>query len=268
MDGHGDRMKGYEASLDLRLDPFLPIYARIDGRSFSRFTRGMKRPFDPAMSDAMIHTTAGLVEKTHARIAYTQSDEISLVFLAVKPDADVLFGGRALKLTSVLASLATALFTARINADAALRPYSNRLPHFDCRVCQIPTQTEAANMFVWRYKDARKNAISMTAQSVFSHKQLHGKNGGEMLEMLRGDGIEFDTYPRFFMHGTFVRRSVVMRELTVAELSHIPEKHRPSGPVERSGTVTLAFDFLACTNREAFIFDGAEAALANQHGET
>ena len=50
----GDRMKAYEAvETDRILDASLPIYARIDGRSFSAFTRGMQRPFDERMTGAM-----------------------------------------------------------------------------------------------------------------------------------------------------------------------------------------------------------------------
>lgn len=254
-DNHGDRMKAYEATTDIRLDVHLPIYARIDGRSFSRFTRGMNRPYDPDMSAAMIAVTEGLVEKTHARIGYTQSDEISLVFLADCPDADVLFNGRTLKLASVLASLAASLFMRHIMSHDYFEPYRDRVPHFDCRICQLPDETEAANMFVWRYKDARKNAVQSAAHAIFSTKQLHGKHGGEMLAMLAERGINFEDNPDFFKHGTFVRRRTVWRELTDAERLLIPEKHRPIGPVERSETKPVApIDFLACQDREAFIF--------------
>ena len=37
--------------------PLLPVMARIDGRAFHSFTRGMRRPFDPDCAAAMIDTT-------------------------------------------------------------------------------------------------------------------------------------------------------------------------------------------------------------------
>jgi len=50
-DDFGNRMKDYETvETSRRFMPLLPIYARIDGRCFSDFTRGMERPFDNAMS--------------------------------------------------------------------------------------------------------------------------------------------------------------------------------------------------------------------------
>ena len=258
-DDFGARMKAYEAIETARkLDPLLPVYARIDGRAFSTFTRGMEQPFDRRLTTAMVETTKHLVHETHARIGYTQSDEINLVWFAEDEKSDIFFSGKVQKMVSVLASMAAAKFATAISLT-----WQERLPHFDARVFQLPNKIEAANIFLWRAMDARKNAISMSAQAAFSHKQLHGKHGGEMLIMLRERGIEFDDYPEFFKNGTFVRRRTVMRDLTVEEMARIPEQHRPTGPIQRSETVPVPCpDFLACTNREAFVFDGADAECA------
>lgn len=257
-DDLGDRMKAYEAATEgARLDVTLPIYARLDGRSFSRFTKGMSRPYDNRFSEAMIETMSGLVDKTHARIGYTQSDEISLVYQAETADSDIIFGGQTQKLVSVLASLCTALFAVALDrAFERSVSFADKLPHFDCRVCQMPSRAEAANMFLWRWKDATKNAIQMVAQSAFSPKQLHGKRGGEMIEMLRQDiGIEFDEFPAFFRRGTFARRVVELRDLSADELARIPEKHRPIGPVQRHRIDSFEVeDFFGLADREAFIF--------------
>lgn len=66
-DDLGDRMKMYEGmEASRRLMPLLPALARIDGRAFHRFTRGMQRPFDARFSAAMVDTTAALVRDTGA----------------------------------------------------------------------------------------------------------------------------------------------------------------------------------------------------------
>lgn len=257
IDSLGDRMKAYEeAGKGARLDVTLPVYARIDGRSFSKFTRGMSRPFDSRFSEAMIATMSGLVDKTHARIGYTQSDEISLVYVAESAESDIIFNGRTQKLVSVLASLTTALFAQALdNAFEDRASHTDRLPHFDCRVCQLPSRAEAANMFLWRWKDATKNAIQMVAQENFSPKQLHGKHGGEMVAMLREKGIEFDALPAFFRRGTFARRVTELRALTADELARIPERHRPKEPVERHRIDSFQVeDFFGMDDRESFIF--------------
>lgn len=221
-DEFGMRMKSYESvETHRRLDPQLPIYARIDGRRFSKFTQGMRRPYDPEMTQAMVEVTRYLVKETNARIGYTQSDEISLTWLAENPETEALFGGKVQKLVSVLAAMATAKF-----ARVCPFGYSHRLPHFDCRVFQLPSRDEAANAFLWRAMDARKNAIQMTAQHFLSHKALYGKGQSETMAMLAARDVHFESYPEAFKRGTFVRRHVVRRHLTENERARIPEHHK------------------------------------------
>jgi tRNA(His) guanylyltransferase len=270
-DDLGDRMKAYEAvETDRLLDPHLPIYARIDGRSFSAFTRGMERPFDARMTAAMVATTKHLVEDTLPRIAYTQSDEISLVWLS-GGDAQPLFGGKVHKLTSVLASLAAAAFQLEIRrafgADADR--LANRLPHFDARVCQLPSKIEAANAILWRALDARKNAVSMATRAHFSAKAMHGKNQSDMRAMLHGAGVEFEDYPNAFKRGTFLRRVLIERGLTDAELARIPEAHRPAPGTMVTRSAVQEVDmppFNTVTNRVEVIFDRAEPVVVEGRG--
>lgn len=257
-DDFGNRMKAYEAVETARkLDVHMPIYARIDGRAFSSFTRGMDRPFDARMTDAMIETTKYLVHASHARLGYTQSDEISLVWLADEPQSDVFFSGKVQKICSVLASMAAAKFAVLIPAE-----FTDRLPHFDCRVFQLPSKDEAANVFLWRAMDARKNAVSMVAQSLFSPKQLHGKDQKVMLAMIADRGVDFGNIPVCYRRGSFVRREVVRRDLTSEELARIPEAHRPAAPVMRSDYPVIEMPpFNEVANRVAVIFDGEQPEL-------
>lgn len=273
-DSLGDRMKYLESrETERRFLPMLPICARIDGRGFSNFTRGLKRPYDEALSATMIDATKVLVDETHARIGYTQSDEISLVFLAEDRDSDIFFSGKVLKMASVLASLtATAFVRAMIkHFPHDWQTMLERLPHFDARVWQVPTKAEAANVFLWRNLDATKNATSMAARAFYSHSALHGKNREQMNEMLFAKGVNFDYYPEFFKRGTFVRRVTRQRTLTEAELARIPEKHRPPPDTlfTRSKVRTLSVPaFSKVVNRVEFIFDGAEPVLATEQMAT
>ena len=269
-DNFGDRMKAYEAAEAERyFMPLLPIYARIDGRCFSGFTHDLERPFDPRITRGMIETTKFLVEETQARIGYTQSDEISLVWQQDRYDSEVFFTGKIHKLTSVLASLASVKFNHVCLANETLRERTRKvMPVFDCRLFQLPNRTEAANAILWREKDATKNAISMAARSFYSHKELHGKSASEMQEMIFQKGQNFNDYPAFFKRGTFVRRITEQRAFTPEELSRIPEKHRP-GPeslVTRSRVVELEMPiFSKVLNREAVIFDGVAPVVDGPH---
>jgi tRNA(His) 5'-end guanylyltransferase len=99
----GDRIKGYEAREgDRRAMRGLPVVARLDGRAFSRFTRGMARPFDQDFADLMVETTKYLVEQTQAAVGYTQSDEISLVIDPFRaPDAAEVLRALELRLVAL-----------------------------------------------------------------------------------------------------------------------------------------------------------------------
>jgi tRNA(His) guanylyltransferase len=266
-DEFGERMKAYEFQETARvLNKSLPIYVRIDGRSFSKFTKNMHRPYDIRMSSSMINTTKRLVKETNALMGYTQSDEISLVYLWDKPETDVFFGGKVQKLTSILASMTTAIFNRELLYNFGEfndgRDLLDKIPHFDARVFNLPSKTEAANAFLWRAMDARKNAISMAAFSMFSPKQLHGKDQVDMKLMMLDKGIDFEChYPDFFKKGSFVRK--VTREIPrpFDEIEKIPEAIRPTLPefVKRSFVEVIPMpEFNKVQNRVSVIFDGAE----------
>lgn len=255
----GDRMKAHEAvETHRQFDPTRPVYARIDGRSFSKFTKNMERPFDLRMTSAMIDVTAYLVEQTHAAIGYVQSDEISLLWADQRANNGLFFAGKVQKSCSVLASMAAARFA------VALQDHFGSLgracPHFDCRVIQMPDRTEAANMLLWRALDARKNAVSMLARHHFSHGQLQNQGQADMLAMLAGLGVTMDQQPVAFARGTYLQRVTEDRLLTPEELESIPAKHRPDPtvPVARSRIQSIAMPpFISVSNRAEVIFDGA-----------
>lgn len=208
----GDRIKEYEREETAsRFMPNLPIYVRIDGRSFSNFTRTMKKPYDEKMSRIMQEVTKFLVKECSAKIGYTQSDEISLLFYAEEENSSVFFDGKKQKMVSVLSGLASAKFI-----ELALQEFpeqcAKRIPSFDCRVFAVPNKTEAMNCFLWRVQDAVKNSISMAAFSVYPHKELHGKNQHDQLGMLIEKGINWNYYPKYFKEGSFFQRVVYERE--------------------------------------------------------
>lgn len=253
----GDRMKIYEGIEANRiLIPGLPICVRVDGRAFHTFTKGMQRPYDITMSNAMIETMKYLVEETDARIGFVQSDEISLVLSDVK---EPLFGGRVSKLTSVIASIATAKFNIEIHKFFPDKPMAT----FDCRVWSIPNRTEAANTILWREFDATKNSISMAARTYYSHKQLLGKNSSQMQDMLMEKGVNWNNYPVFFKRGTYARRVSVSRKFLPEELENLPAMHeaRKNPDMEFTRNSIEIIDmpiFSKVVNREDVIFEGAE----------
>ncbi len=264
-DDFGDRMKMYEqVEAGRRLMPLLPVVARLDGKSFHTWTADLTRPYDVRLINLMQELTQFLVDKTGARIGYTQSDEISLVFYSDSTDSQIFFDGKIQKINSVLASMASAYFNC--HAVKAFSPVVKPLAFFDCRVWNVPNKHEAANAILWREQDASKNSVSMLARHYFSHKELHGKSGPEMQEMLfQKHSINWNVCPSFFKRGSFYSRRKILKELTGPELLKIPEEHRPAPGEKVERTIVQHIDmpkFSTVINRVEVIFDGKDPEVA------
>lgn len=262
----GDRMKQYEGlEAGRKFLPRLPICARLDGKGFSKWTRGLARPYDPRLSDLMVHVTTRLVQHTQAVIGYTQSDEISLVFYSPEPKAQVFFDGRVQKMTSVLAAMATAWFNAELAERIPER--ADRPALFDCRTWAVPTREEAANALLWRERDATKNSISMAARHYYPHRDLMHQRRDALHELLHAQGVNWNDYPPFFKRGVFVQRRIHRRRFEAHELEALPPKHAarqdPDLIIERAVVEPLDMPpFGKVTNRVEVIFEAAAPTVA------
>lgn len=173
-------MKTYEAVTRDHLVRRMPVILRLDGKAFHTLTRKMKKPFDLDFMAAMQATALSVVkEAQNAQLAYTQSDEISILLVDyAKLDTEAWFDNNIQKLVSVSASIATATFNWEV---AKLWPGTRGF--FDCRAFNVPRE-DVANYFVWRQKDAIRNSIQSVAQANFSQKRLTGLNCDQLQELL------------------------------------------------------------------------------------
>lgn len=188
-DEFGARMKTYEQPTRQVLPPRTYTILRVDGRAFHTYLRNAEKPFDPRVIEAMDKTAQALCgEISGARFAYTQSDEISVLLTDLEPRTGPWFGGVVQKMASVAASIATATFNRYY--DRVVPPAHDGWPlfskyaTFDGRVYTIPSRIEVANYFLWRQKDAIRNAVSMAAQAYVPHQDLQGMNVAAMQELL------------------------------------------------------------------------------------
>ena len=261
MEAHLDeRMKLYEDIEAKRiLIPKLPICIRIDGKGFSKFTKGMTHPFDKNFTDSMIETTKFLIDETDAIIGYTQSDEISLILSDIK---EPFYKGRVSKLNSVIASMATAKFNELIHKYYPEKP----LAFFDCRAWNVPNRDEAANTLLWRFLDCIKNSISMACYGLYNQEELYYKNSNEKIKMLLDKGIDWNKYPSCFIYGTFIRKEATQKKFTPEEIELLPPKHNakknPDILVSRNVLQILDFKmFNKFVNRTEVIFENAKPIM-------
>lgn len=212
LDALGDRMKAYERQeTELRFMPNTWLYVRIDGRSFSKFTKGLARPYDARLSQLMVDTLKYLVGQTNATIGYAQSDEMSLLIYNGYETNTAIFDGKKQKMCSIIAGLASGYFNKYL--AQVIPEKEDYCPIFDCRVFAVPNAVEAMNAIYWRELDCIKNSITASAHEYFSHKELHKKNSSVMKDMLlKQKDIRWDDYPNFFKYGTYVKRVKYQKE--------------------------------------------------------
>ncbi|MFO0684575.1 MAG: tRNA(His) guanylyltransferase Thg1 family protein [Sandaracinus sp.] len=212
-DSLGARLKAYEGTHDRELLPDCFVIARIDGRSFSRLTketlRDLEKPFDAGFRDAMIAASRTLAADSGFDVAYayTQSDEISLLFAR---DASA-FGRRAAKWLSILASTAAATLSLRLGLPAT----------FDARLLELPNESLVRDYFRWRYEDAARNALSGHCYWHLRGRGLDGTAATRELErlsvpqrheLLHTAGRPFQSVPAWQRRGVGLWPERVLRE--------------------------------------------------------
>lgn len=233
----GDRMKAYEGTESKRyFDPNLPVCIRLDGRSFSVWTKDCVRPYDLRVQWLMAGMTKALVKETGAAVGYTQSDEITLILWNKDSKSQGYFGNRIQKVVSMTSAFASAWFATNVNN--MFDPNTKPMALFDSRAWQVPSLTEAANVLLWRELDAQKNSVSMAAQAVYHHLELVGKNTETKKNMLLEKGIDWNDYPCHSKRGVYFMQHTETYTPSSIELENLPEKHNartnPNFSFERS----------------------------------
>ena len=193
-----ERMRALEVFHALRLLPGAWIILRLDGRSFSRFTETrFEKPFDSRFHDGMVQTAQAVLEDFQGLYAYTESDEISVLF----PRAWDLFDRELEKVISLSASTASA---------ALSLTFGTRI-QFDSRAILAAEDEQVVDYFRWRQADASRCALNGwtywtlrkagrgVAQATAA---LEGKSVADKNEMLFQAGINFNELPLWQRRGT------------------------------------------------------------------
>lgn len=176
---------------------------RLDGKAFHTFTKGLNKPFDKNLSDAMEATLKSLcAEIQNIKFGYTQSDEISLILNDLDGENTSLwFDGQVQKMVSVAASIATAHF------NKYFKNPSGKMAYFDARVFALK-EDEVTQYLNWRQKDAFKNAVTLISLSHYSHKQIDSVNTKEKIEMIKRKNDSLESYYKGNLKGVTVVKSM------------------------------------------------------------
>ncbi|WAS95281.1 tRNA(His) guanylyltransferase Thg1 family protein [Nannocystis punicea] len=170
------RLRPFETASDRRVPPGFHMVARLDGRGFSQLTKErlpeLARPYDVRVRDMMIDTARHLMQCGFQVVyAYTQSDEISLLF----HPRERAFGRLLRKYHSILAGEASAKFSLLLGQVVC----------FDCRVAELPDVDRVVDYFRWRADDAARNCLNAHCYWAL---RAAGRSEGEATAALAGLG--------------------------------------------------------------------------------
>ena len=212
-DSLGDRMKRFEESFDFSLPIRIPMMLRIDGKNFHSMVKKWKciKPFDNRLQKAMSYTAQELCRSIEgARLAYVQSDEITIVvYDDMTRVSQPWFDKRLSKILSISSSIATRAFNSfpyfdpSIDTIDCLGEWLDVDKHpaiFDSRVWVMP-ENEVKNNFIWRQQDASRNSVQMLARSLYSHKEVTDNNNSELQEMCFQKGSNWNDLPTWQKRG-------------------------------------------------------------------
>lgn len=221
-----DKCRYYQELTNYHLLPNSYILVHCDGKNFSRLIKNnFKKPFDDEFIKMMNKTAKFLCENIQGcKLAYTQSDEISLLITDFdKPESDTLFGGRLCKIQSIIASLATSEFNRLFILNNLSNKFVNsndvdvifaeiydeinsmKLAQFDCKAWVVPNENDAFAWFLFRNLDCIRNSKQQTAQTYLPHKSLLNKHTDKQIEILKEiKNIDWNDFKNSEKYGRFI----------------------------------------------------------------
>jgi tRNA(His) guanylyltransferase len=235
----------------LRVDDGAWVVLRLDGRGFAKFTRDRyNKPFDLALSELMRSVAIELIQEFGAVLAYTESDEISVLL----PPRWDMFDRRVEKAVSISASIAAARFTLDAGETA----------HFDSRIWVGDNIEGVAGYFSWRQTDAARCALNGWCYWTLLHhganerqatRRLHGARSEEKIALLAEHSVEFGAVPMW------QRRGVLAFSKKVDHVGHNPitglDVHTTRQRVVVDDELSAGADFRAMIAR--LCFEAADA---------
>ena len=193
-------MRTYECSIDQVISPEVFLLARLDGHGFTRLTKKvypLEAPFDERFRDMMIQTAQQLMDCGFRVVyAYTQSDEISLLF---HRDENA-FGRKVRKWNTILSGTASAAFSLQLGQIAVL----------DCRIIPLPDVERVQDYFLWRQEDANRNSLNAHCYWLLRKEGIAAREASVQIEgvsiedkkaLLLSRGICFDDLPMWQRRG-------------------------------------------------------------------
>jgi tRNA(His) 5'-end guanylyltransferase len=206
-----DRIDSYSESSNTRLLPKVPLIINVNGRSFSKNTSLLDKPFCPKFAECMFSTMLKLCSDIDGAVfAYQHNDEITL---AIRNDQSIdtspWYDNKIQKICSAVSAIATMHFNTCSNAiDLNLLGE----PIFITQVFAVPNIAEATNALVFKQQQNFQTSIQFACFYELLKKNydknaikemLSGLSIDEKVDLLRQEcNIDFNDYSASYKRGS------------------------------------------------------------------
>lgn len=252
----GEEMKTYEKVLgDIKISPDNFWIIRIDGKKFSSFTSVFKKKGelrDESIAQAMTATAGDLLKEFNALTAYTQSDEITLVFAPKRyfyekaiqdgepqdviekykkalETNEIMFNGKVMKIVSLAAGYASARFNHHLRiymmneaSGTYTQIHDERIgkAYFDARIFELPTPELVWKCVMWRIKDGIRASKNTFGRNYYSQKQLIKMTSNQIIKKVAEEkGINY------YDINIYARSGIVIKEGLRHETVFVPRSN-------------------------------------------
>lgn len=205
-----DRIALYEEASDYKLLGRVPIIICINGRSFSKITSLMEKPYCEKFSECMYATALRLaMEVEGAVFSYCFGDEIVVIARNDQSlETNFWYDNRVQKIASVTASIATLHFN---NCATALNLNIMGDAIFTANAFVVPNVTEAINVIVSKQQLSFQKSLHFACLYELLNKKydkndikemIQGTSSDDKINLLQQEcGIDFNNYPIAFRRG-------------------------------------------------------------------
>jgi tRNA(His) 5'-end guanylyltransferase len=174
-----------------------PFIVKITGRAFKNLISDIKKDsvYSIEFKKSMILTATDLLKEFGPSTAYTQTNEIVLIFNR-KIEGDHIFNGCVNKILSNISGYASASFDRHLT-DLCGR--QKRIPSFNSRLVVFPLgkDYEIFNYMYWRSScDSVRNFIAMYAEKYIGKHEIHNMSQIERIKNLKELGHDLDDHSK------------------------------------------------------------------------
>jgi tRNA(His) 5'-end guanylyltransferase len=204
-----ERIDSYQDQSEFKLLNKLPTIIVVNGRSFSKTTSLLDKPYSQNFAECMLATALKLCSEVEGIFfAYYHNDEIVLVSRNDQSQDTIPWcDNKVQKISSIVSSIATLQFNNSVN-----RSDLNILgeAHFSTKIFSVPNISEAINTVIYKQQQNFYTSIQFACfyellkkyDKLYIKEMMQGLSFDEKIDLLQQEcNVNFNEYPIAFRRG-------------------------------------------------------------------